>query len=121
MHGFQHKSLIFSLLIPLILFVNLKSFVFLLQYDYQSALEYKTPLSYVFEGYSRFDLTNSLNILYVEVNVYALTYQQNSIIFSIYVRIISKFSLSRDVYREAHCYVPFLGMYNHSISTKCFS
>ena len=112
---------ILRLLIPLILFVKFKSSVILLQYDYQSALEYNTPVSYVFEDYSRFDLRNSLNILYGEDSVYALTYQQNIIIYSYSVQRFSKFNLSMDVYRGANCYVPFVVMYGQSISTKCVS
>ena len=110
MHGYQQISLILRLLIPLTLFVKFKSSVILLQYDYQSALEYKT-VSYVFEDYSRFDLRNSMNILYDEDSVYALTYQQNIIICSYSVQRFSKFNFSRDVYRGANCFVPFLGMY----------
>ena len=116
MHRFQHKSMIFSPFIPLILFVKLKSSMILLQCDYRSSLENKIPLSYVLEDYSRFDLRNSLNILYGEDSVYAFTYQQNRIICSYFVQSFSKFNFSRDVYRGANCYVPFLGMYDHSIS-----
>ena len=81
--------------------------------------EYKTPVSYVFEDYSRFDLRNSMNILYDQDSVYALTYQQNRIICSFSVQRFSKFNLSMDVYRGANCYVPFLGMYG--LSNKCVS
>lgn len=86
--------------------------VILLECDYKSAL---------LKDYSNWDLRNSWNILYGEGSVYALTYQQNRIICSYSVQRFSKFNFSRDVYRGANCYVPFLGMYGHSISTKCVS
>ena len=105
MHGFEHISLIVSPLIPLTLFVKLKISVILLQCDFKSALEYKTSISYVLEDFSRWDLRNSLNILYGEDSVYALTYQQNSMIKGMFKK--SRFpciswSLQADVFSS--CY-----------------
>ena len=100
--------MIFRLFIPFVVFVKLQISVTILQCEDQSALDNRTPISYLLDNYGRMDLTIYSQFLGREGSFYALP---NNTSCSYSIQRCSNFNVLSDICRRESCYVPFLSMH----------